>query len=49
MLKVTDTETGRTGELVRSGGYVMGSHYVNPQWEIQWDDVPELEDEEDDD
>lgn len=38
MLKVTDTDTDRTGTLVRSEGYVMNGAYVNPSWRIQWDD-----------
>lgn len=49
MLRVTDTETGRTGRLVQEAGYVIGSQYVNPSLRILWDDTPELEDEEDDD
>lgn len=38
MLKVIDTDTDRTGELVRGVGYVMNGAYVNPGWEIRWDD-----------
>lgn len=49
MLKVTDTETGRTGRLEKTGGYLAGGTYINPSWRIVWDDIPELEDEEDED
>lgn len=37
MLKVTDTDTGRTGRLVKVPGYVSGVNYINPSWQIVWD------------
>lgn len=45
MIRVEDTETGRTGTLVRGTGYVIGSSYVNPGWEIDWDDTEDDDDE----
>jgi hypothetical protein len=45
MLKVTDTDTGRTGRLVREPGYVMRGSYVNPSWRIAWDQEEGDEDE----
>ena len=44
MLKVTDTDTGRTGVLKENPGYVMSGSYVNPSWRIVWDEpdyIPE--------
>jgi hypothetical protein len=47
VIVVRDTDTDRTGKLVQRGGYVIGGNYVNPSWEIEWDDWPEPIDEED--
>lgn len=49
MLKVTDTETGRTGRLERGVGYVLNGSYVNPSWEIFWDDTEDEEEDYEDD
>lgn len=49
MLKVIDTDTDRTGKLVRSAGYVMNGAYVNPSWEISWDDWEDEDESEEDD
>jgi len=45
MIVVRDTDTDRTGTLVRGTGYVLNGSYVNPGWEIQWDDWEDEDDE----